>query len=219
MVKDQTKSSFYRTCSSSALRRANGPKPAIPHDNPDPEINSNPSKRRYLFTDEQRRILKQTFENDQYPTQEKFEELVRELSLPMNKISNWFHNARMRTKPNSHSLDINQVSMSPLNDNDTDDELDDDIQNNNDIDDDDDDTLPTSVPLNNCSWLNDTHDSDDSNSPISYSMNPDPKPLSSISTSSSSSKKRKSIPQKIITTKKLYIDPTTENDQLDEPNT
>lgn len=175
-------------------------------------MNSNPSKRRYLFTDEQRRILKQTFENDQYPSQEKFEELVRELSLPITRVSNWFHNARMRTKSNSHSLDINQVSVSPLNNNDTDDEFDDYE------DDDDDDTLPTSVPLNHCIMFNDTHDSDDSNSPISYPMVNHPSD-SKPTTSSSSSKKRKSIPQKIITTKKLYIDPTSENDQLEELNT
>ena len=130
----------------------------------------------------------------------------------MNKISNWFHNARMRAKPN------NQISMSPLNENETDDDPDE--NNLDDDDDDDDDTLPTIVPLNS-SWLNGTHDSDSSNSPISYSNQTntsDFKPLSSISTSSSSSKKRKSIPQKIITTKKLYIDPTTENDQSEELN-
>lgn len=205
----------------SALRRTTRPIPTIIAENPEPEIPSNPNKRRYLFTDEQRRLLKQTFENDPYPSQEKFDELVRELSLPMNKISNWFHNARMRTKPNQqHSLDINQISMSPLNENETDDEP----EENNLDDDDDDGTLPTIVPLDS-SWLNNTHDSDSSNSPISYSNNDintntsDVKPLSSILTSSSSSKKRKSIPQKIITTKKLYIDPTTENDQSEEPNT
>jgi len=128
----------------------------------------------------------------------------------MNKISNWFHNARMRAKPNIHPIDINKPSsISPLND------------NENDDNDDDDDTLPTIVPLN-ISWFNNTIDSDSSTSPISstnlVSLYDDQKPISSISTLSSSSKKRKSIPQKIITTKKLHIDLTTENDNSEETN-
>jgi hypothetical protein len=175
---------------------------------------SNPPKHRYLFSDEQRRVLKQTFENEQYPSQAKLEELVHELSLPMIKISNWFHNARMRAKPNLHPIDINQISISPLNDTENDDD-------NND-DDDDDDTLPTIVPLTS-SWLNGANDSDSSTSPISLSTNfvsliDDQKPLSSVSTPSSSSKKRKSVPQKIITTKRLHIDPTPENDNSEEIN-
>jgi hypothetical protein len=128
----------------------------------------------------------------------------------MNKISNWFHNARMRAKPNLHPIDINKISISPLND------------NENDDDDDDDGILPTIVPLNS-SWFNGTNDSDSSTSPISLSTNfvsliDDQKPLLSVSTSSSSSKKRKSVPQKIITTKKLHIDPTPENDNSEEIN-
>jgi hypothetical protein len=183
--------------------------------NVETESHPNPSKHRYLFTNEQRRILKQTFENEQYPSQAKLEELVDKLSLPMNKISNWFHNARTRAKPNLHSIDINQISISPLNNTENDDDDDD--------DDDDDGTLPTIVPLNS-SWLNGTNDSDSSTSPISLSTNfvsliDDQKPLASASTSSSSSKKRKSVPQKIITTKKLHIDPTPENDNSEEINT
>jgi hypothetical protein len=192
--------------------------------NVDTESNTNSSKRRYLFTDEQRRILKQTFENEQYPSQAKLEELVDELSLPINKISNWFHNARMRAKPNIHSIDTNKISTSPLNDNENDQDDNDDPDDDND-DDDDDGTLPTIVPLNS-SWLNGTIDSDSSTSPISLSTsstNPislldEQKPTSFVSTFSSSSKKRKSIPQKIITTKKLHIDPTPENDNSEEIN-
>jgi hypothetical protein len=115
----------------------------------------------------------------------------------------------MRAKPNTHPLDTNPTSISPLNDNEN--------------DDDDDDTLPTIIPLNS-SWLNSTTDSDRSTSPISLSTNlvsslDDQKPTSSISSFSSSSKKRKSVPQKIITTKKLHIDLTiTDNDHSDEIN-
>jgi len=188
-----------------AFRRTNRPVTITTKHNVDTENNINSSKRRCLFTDEQRRILKQTFENEQYPSQSKLEQLVDELSLPINKISNWFHNARMRAKPNMHSTDINNSPISPLNDNEN-----------------DDDTLPTIVPLN-ISWFNSTIDSDSSTSPISSSTNlvslyDDQKPISSISTLSSSSKKRKSVPQKIITTKKLHIDLTTENDNSEETN-
>jgi len=188
-----------------AFRRTNRPVTITTKHNVDTENNINSSKRRCLFTDEQRRILKQTFENEQYPSQSKLEQLVDELSLPINKISNWFHNARMRAKPNMHPTDINNSPISPLNDNEN-----------------DDDTLPTIVPLN-ISWFNSTIDSDSSTSPISSSTNlvslyDDQKPISSISTLSSSSKKRKSIPQKIITTKKLHIDLTTENDNSEETN-
>ncbi len=188
-----------------AFRRTNRPVTITTKHNVDTESNINSSKRRCLFTDEQRRILKQTFENEQYPSQSKLEQLVDELSLPINKISNWFHNARMRAKPNMHPTDINNSPISPLNDNEN-----------------DDDTLPTIVPLN-ISWFNSTIDSDSSTSPISSSTNlvslyDDQKPISSISTSSSSSKKRKSVPQKIITTKKLHIDLTTENDNSEETN-
>jgi hypothetical protein len=167
------------------------------------ESNNNPSKRRYLFTDEQRRVLKQIFENEPYPSQARLEQLVEELSLPMNKISNWFHNARMRAKTNIHSTDENKLSTLP---------------------DDDEDDLPTIVPLTS-SWLNGTADSDSSTSPLSLSATStnlvsfidDQKPTFSITSSSSSSKKRKSVPQKIITTKKLIIDSTTiENDNYEE---
>lgn len=193
-----------------ALRRTTRPVTITTKHNVDTESNTNTSKRRYLFTDEQRRVLKQTFENEQYPSQAKLEELVHELSLPMNKISNWFHNARMRAKPNIHPIDTNKASISPLNDNENDD---------------DDDALPTIVPLNS-SWLNGTIDSDSSTSPISLSTSStnlvsfldDQKPISSVSTSRSSSKKRKSVPQKIITTKKLHIDPTPENENSSEMN-
>ncbi|CAF1589070.1 unnamed protein product, partial [Adineta steineri] len=138
------------------------------------------------------------------------EQLVDELSLPMNKISNWFHNARMRTKPNTYMKDINKISSTPLTD-------------NNDDDDDEDNTLPAIVPLNN-SWFNTTNDSDTSTSPVSLatsltniiSLIDEQKPTLSISTFSSSSKKRKSIPQKIITTKKLHNKLITENDNYND---
>ncbi|CAF1332437.1 unnamed protein product, partial [Didymodactylos carnosus] len=60
-------------------------------------------KRRCLFTEEQRRILKQIFEKEPYPSQQTLEQLVNELNLPMNKIANWFHNSRMRAKTSRRS--------------------------------------------------------------------------------------------------------------------
>ncbi|CAF3670769.1 unnamed protein product [Rotaria sp. Silwood1] len=175
-------------------------------DNIDIESSNNSSKRRYLFTDDQRRILQQIFENEPYPNQSRLEQLVDELSLPMNKISNWFHDARMKTKIHINSLDIDKLSTSPLND-------DDDDNNTN--------NLSTIEPLNS-SWFN---DSDSTNSPISLSTSStniaslidNKKSTGSVSTSISSSKKRKSVPQKIITTKKSIINSTsTENDHYDE---
>jgi len=113
------------------LRRATRPVTTIRNDNTDSKTNS--SKRRYLFTDDQRLVLKQLFENEQYPSQARLEQLVDELTLPMNKISNWFHNARMRAKTNVHSTDINnKLSTSSIND---------------------DDDLPTIIPLTS-SWFN-----------------------------------------------------------------
>ena len=132
----------------------------------------------------------------------KLEQLVDELSLPINKISNWFHNARMRAKTNIHPSDTHKISTSPINND----------ENESEDDNDDDDTLPTIVPLNS-SWFNETADSDSSKSAISLSTNTvslideqKPSSSSSLSTLNSSSKKRKSVPQKIITTKKLHID-------------
>jgi hypothetical protein len=184
-----------------ALRRGTHPTRTTTQHIDTESNNTNSSKRRYLFTDHQRRVLKDIFENEPYPSQTRLEQLVDELSLPMNKISNWFHNARMRTKPYVHSIDTDKVSTSPLND--------------------DDDDLPTIVPLNN-SWFNDNIDPDSSTSPISLSTSSinivssidDQKLTPSLSTSSSSSKKRKSVPQKIITTKKQNINSTVtiEND-------
>jgi hypothetical protein len=113
----------------------------------------------------------------------------------------------MRSKTNIQSTDTNKISTSPLNDNES--------------DEDNDDTLPTIVPLNT-SWLHSSIDSDSSTSPISISTNvvsliDDQKPIPSVSTSSSSSKKRKSVPQKIITTKKQNINSRTiENDSYEE---
>jgi hypothetical protein len=193
------------------LRRTTRPPPTT--QNIDKESTHNPSKRRYLFTEDQRRVLKQTFENEQYPNQAKLEQLVDELSLPINKISNWFHNARMRAKTNIQSSDTHKVSTSPINND----------ENESEDDNDDDDTLPTIVPLNS-SWFNETADSDSSTSAISLSTNTvslidEQKPSSSsLSTLNSSSKKRKSVPQKIITTKKLHIDESvTENDDNEKP--
>lgn len=106
----------------------------------------------------------------------------------MNKISNWFHDARIKSNKNLNSLDTDKLSTSPLNDEDND------------------HTLSTMVPLNS-SWFNDTADSDSTNSPMSLSINiaslidTNQKPIEPVSTPTSSSKKRKSIPQKIITTK------------------
>ncbi|CAF3504480.1 unnamed protein product [Rotaria sordida] len=200
--------------------------------------NNNNPKRRYLFTDDQRRVLKQIFENEPYPSQSTLEQLVGELSLPMNKIANWFHNSRMRAKTNirSSSSPTNKISTSSLNNNnnnedlinthsDDEDDLDDNNNNNNnnngDDDDDDDDypILPTIVPLTS-SWLNGTNDSNSSTSPIGLSATStnivsliDDQKITPIS-SSSSSKKRKSVPQKIVTTnnnnlsKKFHNDPT-----------
>ena len=157
------------------------------------------SKRRYLFTDDQRRALKQTFENEPYPSQARLEQLVDELSLPMNKISNWFHNARMRTKSNIQPIDPVKASASTRTD---------DNNNNNEDDeedDDDDDHALSIAPLNN-SWFN---DSDSVRSPVNVTANllstPDEQKF--IPTPpSSSSKKRKSVPQKIISTKKVNLE-------------
>ena len=122
----------------------------------------------------------------------------------------------MRTKGNQlSSIDTTKSILSssspPINDDNDDDENDSDS---------DDETLPTIVPLNS-SWLNGTNDSDSSTSPLSYSTTN----LSSIDEQkpqsnpiSSSSKKRKSVPQKIITTKKLHIDLTTENSNSNSKN-
>ena len=133
------------------------------------------SKRRYLFTDDQRRVLKQTFQDEPYPTQTRLEHLVEQLALPINKISNWFHNARMRTKTNLHSAEAAPSTL---------------------VDDDD---LSPIVPPSS-SWL----DSDDSTAAKTTVSLVDHQPPSlSVSASSSSSKKRKSIPQKLITTKRF----------------
>lgn len=178
---------------------------------------TNTPKRRYLFNDEQRRILKQTFQNEPYPCQSTLEKLVNELSLPMNKIANWFHNSRMRTKTNirPNSSPTNLISSSLISNNDQisddDDDLDDNnntnnINNDEDDDDDDDDypIVPTIVPLTS-SWLNGTNDSNSSTSPNPYFSTPTnivsliDEHKTTPQASSSSSKKRKSVPQKIIT--------------------
>lgn len=78
----------------------------------------------------------------------------------MNKIANWFHNSRMRTKTNirPNSSPTNLISSSLISNNDQisddDDDLDDNnntnnINNDEDDDDDDDDypIVPTIVPL------------------------------------------------------------------------
>ncbi|CAF4773650.1 unnamed protein product, partial [Rotaria socialis] len=210
--------------------------------------NNNNPKRRYLFTDDQRRVLKQIFENEPYPSQSTLEQLVTELSLPMNKIANWFHNSRMRAKTNIHSSSspLNKISTASINNDDLinpqsgddDDDLDDNNNNNNnnnnDEDDDDDDDypiLPTIVPLTS-SWLNGTNDSNSSTSPVGLSATStnigslidDQKIAPVSSSSSSSSKKRKSVPQKIVTTnnnstKRFHNDSTIiENDSNDELN-
>ncbi|CAF1255774.1 unnamed protein product [Adineta steineri] len=159
-------------------------RPTTKSQNHDTESNNNPTlKRRYISTEDQRRRLKQIFESEPYLSQAKLEQLVDELSLPMNKISNWFHIARMGTKPNTYTKDTNKISSTPLTDNNDDD----------DDDNDEDNTLPTIVPLNN-SWFNTTNDSDSSTSPISLatsstniiSLIDEQKPTLSISTFSSS---------------------------------
>ncbi|CAF1530145.1 unnamed protein product, partial [Adineta ricciae] len=139
------------------LRRNTRP---VTNESFDSESTTTPSsKRRYLFTDDQRRALKQIFENEPYPSQARLEQLVDELSLPMNKISNWFHNARMRTKSNTQSIDLVKTSASPRTD---------DNNNEDDEEDDDDDDHALSIaPLNN-SWFN---DSDSARSPINIATN------------------------------------------------
>ncbi|CAF4037106.1 unnamed protein product, partial [Rotaria magnacalcarata] len=168
---------------------------------------SSPSKQRYSYTDDQNHVLQQLFENDPYPNKSRLQQVADELSLSMNKISDWFHSARMKIKHGRHSLDLDKLSTSPLNDND---------------DDDDDNTLSITEPLNS-SCFNDAADSDSSNSPMTLStssinivsLNDNKKSAGSAPTSVSSSKKRKSIPQKIITTKKSTINSTLtiENDE------
>ncbi len=148
-----------------ALRRSRPAAPApIITDNGDNESGNNNSivtnssrpnsrpNRRCLFTDDQRRVLKQIFENEPYPSQSTLEQLVGELSLPMTKIANWFHNSRMRAKTNIRPPSL---STSSLNNHDpqSDDEDDLDDNNNNNVDDEDDEdeddypSLPTIVPL------------------------------------------------------------------------
>ncbi|CAF4222856.1 unnamed protein product, partial [Rotaria sp. Silwood2] len=127
-----------------ALRRTTRTQTTI--DNIDIESNNNCSKRLYSFTDDQCRVLQQIFENEPYQNQSKLEQLADELSLSINKISNWFYDARMKTKTHIVSLDIDKLSTSPLNDDD----------NNN---------SSTIEPLNS-SWFN---DSDNTNSPLSLS--------------------------------------------------
>lgn len=122
---------------------------------------TNRPKRRSLFTDNQRRILKQIFENEPYPSQSTLEQLVDELALPMTKIANWFHNSRMRAK---NHINPTSISTSLLNhqdtpsdaDDDDDGDLDDNNNNNHnldeeededDVDEDDYPILPTIVPL------------------------------------------------------------------------
>ncbi|CAF0809512.1 unnamed protein product [Didymodactylos carnosus] len=70
---------------------------------PEGDYEGSRPKRRCLFTEEQRRILKQIFEKEPYPSQQTLEQVVNELNLPMNKIANWFHNSRMRAKTSRRS--------------------------------------------------------------------------------------------------------------------
>ena len=116
------------------------------------------SKRRSLFTDEQRRVLKQIFLDDPYPSQATLEQLVSDLSLPMSKIANWFHNSRMRAKTNMRpsASPLNQLSSSALvqQSDEEDDFVDNNNNPNNDEDEEDDadsdenySCLPTIVPL------------------------------------------------------------------------
>lgn len=127
-----------------------------------PSASTNRPKRRYLFTDEQRRVLKQTFENEPYPTQATLEQLAAELQLPINKIANWFHNSRMRAKsiirPSPSPTQRYSTSLLGNGDlmpapSDDDDDLDDNNNNSNMNDDEDDEdeddypSLPTIVPL------------------------------------------------------------------------
>ena len=129
---------------------------------------TNRAKRRCLFTDDQRRALKQIFENEPYPGQATLEQLVVDLSLPMNKIANWFHNSRMRAKTairpsmspthklSSPPLTLNDDLANTHSDDDDGDLVDNNNNNHNDGDEDDDDDddddddyslLPTIVPL------------------------------------------------------------------------
>ena len=150
-----------------ALRRSRPPAPTPTiTDNGDNESGNNNSmvtdssstnhrpKRRCLFTDDQRSVLKQIFANEPYPSQSTLEQLVGELSLPMNKIANWFHNSRMRGKTTPRPLSISASSLNNHDgQSDEEDDLDDNNNNNNnDVDDDDGDEddysiLPTIVPL------------------------------------------------------------------------
>ncbi|CAF1667360.1 unnamed protein product [Rotaria magnacalcarata] len=193
-----------------AFRRTSRSQTTTATDNIDIENtnhSSSPSKQRYSYTDDQNHVLQQLFENDPYPNKSRLQQVADELSLSMNKISDWFHSARMKIKHGRHSLDLDKLSTSPLNDND---------------DDDDDNTLSITEPLNS-SCFNDAADSDSSNSPMTLStssinivsLNDNKKSAGSAPTSVSSSKKRKSIPQKIITTKKSTINSTLtiENDE------
>lgn len=167
------------------------------------------------MTDDQYHTLQQIFETEPYPSQTRLEAIADELSMSMFKVSNWFQDARMKRKPHINSLDIDKLSTSPLN---NDDDMDDDDHDN-----DNDYNSSTVEPLQSSWFNNDTADSDSANSPVSLStsltniVSPVDNKKSIGSTPTSSSKKRKSIPQKIITTKRPTINSTsTENDHNNE---
>ena len=130
---------------------------------------TNRAKRRCLFTDDQRRALKQIFENEPYPGQATLEQLVVELSLPMNKIANWFHNSRMRAKTaiRPSASPTHKLSSPPLM-------LNDDLANAHSDEDDDDDDL---VDNNNNNHNDGDEDDDDDDRDDDYSLLPTIVPL------------------------------------------
>lgn len=55
-------------------------------------------KARYSFTEEQKNLLRQAFQNDPYPTSAAIEKLANRMELSSKTVINWFHNHRMRSK-------------------------------------------------------------------------------------------------------------------------
>ena len=55
-------------------------------------------KNRISFTDEQKKLLRQTYKSDPYPLHSTIEQLAATLEVGVKTVVNWFHNHRMRDK-------------------------------------------------------------------------------------------------------------------------
>lgn len=73
-------------------------------------------KNRISFTDEQKKLLRQTYKSDPYPLHSTIEQLAATLEVGVKTVVNWFHNHRMRDKTRfvpSNSWDQQNDSSSP----------------------------------------------------------------------------------------------------------